>query len=57
MVGVHDFINKLRESFGEIELPIAVGYSEQPMAEVRKRGHCIMASMKRVRQGDVVSFS
>lgn len=52
------FIANYREAFGEnVELPLAFWYSEQPIAQTTREGHCIFQRLNDVRKGKPISLT
>jgi hypothetical protein len=57
-VTVKGFIEKYRQAFGEkAPLPIAFGYSDTPVSEIRSVPKCLVGSISNVRHGDSLTLS
>jgi hypothetical protein len=57
-VTVKVFIEKYRQAFGEkAPLPIAFGYSDTPVSEIRSVPKCLVGSISNVRHGDSLTLS
>ena len=55
---VKGFIEKYRQAFGEkAPLPIAFGYSETPVSEIRSVPKCLVGSISNVRHGNSLTLS
>lgn len=55
---VKEFIEKYRQAFGEkATLPIAFGYSDTPVSEIRSMPKCLVGSISNVRHGDSLTLS
>ena len=47
-MNIQDFIVKYREAFGQVaSLPIAFGYSDSAVAEIRKMPKCLVVSIRK----------
>jgi len=51
------FIENFRKAFGNYELPIAIWYSEKPVAIEDKTRGCFIKYLKPARDGNIVSLS
>ena len=57
-VTVKGFIEKYRQAFGEkAPLPIAFGYSDTPVSEIRSVPKCLVGSISNVRHGNSLTLS
>jgi hypothetical protein len=57
-VTVKGFIEKYRQAFGEkAPLPIAFGYSDSPVSEIRSVPKCLVGSISNVRHGNSLTLS
>ena len=55
---VKGFIEKYRQAFGEkAPLPIAFGYSDTPVSEIRSVPKCLVSSISNVRHGNSLTLS
>ena len=55
---VKGFIEKYRQAFGEkAPLPIAFGYSDTPVSEIRSVPKCLVGSISNVRHGNSLTLS
>ncbi len=55
---IKEFITKFREAFGEnVPLPIAFGYSDKAVTEVRKIPHCMIGAIRKVCDGETLTLS
>ena len=55
---VKGFIEKYRQAFGEkAPLPIAFGYSDTPVSEIRSVPKCLIGSISNVRHGNSLTLS
>ena len=55
---VKGFIEKYRQAFGEkAPLPIAFGYSDTPVSEIRSVPKCLVGSISSVRHGNSLTLS
>ena len=55
---VKGFIEKYRQAFGEkAPLPIAFGYSDTPVSEIRSVPKCLVGSISNVRHGNLLTLS
>ena len=55
---VKGFIEKYRQAFGEkAPLPIAFGYSDTPVSEIRSVPKCLLGSISNVRHGNSLTLS
>lgn len=53
-----DFIQAYQDAFGaDTQLPIAFGYSDEPMAEPKEGLRCLMGLFPKVRKGDTVTLA
>lgn len=54
---IKEFINRYQEAFGEsAPLPIALGYSNIPAAEIKKVPKCMIGAISKVRNGDSLTL-
>lgn len=53
----NEFIKNFRMAFGNYELPIAIWYSEEPVATEEKTRGCFIKYLKPAREGNIVSLS
>lgn len=54
---IKEFINRYQEAFGEsAPLPIALGYSNTPAAEIKKVPKCMIGAISKVRNGDSLTL-
>lgn len=53
----NEFIKNFKKAFGNYELPVAIWYSEKPVAQEEKTRGCFINHLKPARQGNIVSFS
>lgn len=54
---IKEFINRYQETFGEsAPLPIALGYSNIPTAEIKKVPKCMIGAISKVRNGDSLTL-
>ncbi len=56
-MNVEKFIDDFRLAFGNVELPVAFWYSDEPRAPLEKTAGCYVKYIKPAREGGVVSFS
>ena len=55
---ISQFIEQFRQAFGEKQqLPIALWYSEEPIAETPKLGGCYFKHLREIRNGVAVSLN
>lgn len=55
---VQKFLQKYREAFGDaVPLPIAFGYSEVPVVEIRKIPRCMVGAIRKVCEGEPLTLS
>lgn len=55
---VSEFIERYREAFGDAApMPIAFGYDDKPLTEVRKVPKCMIGAISNVRQGNSLTLS
>nr|MBQ5605086.1 DUF169 domain-containing protein [Bacteroidales bacterium] len=55
---VQEFILKFREAFGEAApLPIAIAYSDTPLAEIKSLPKCLVVSISKLRNGGALTLS
>lgn len=53
-----EFIQALKEAFGEdVQLPIAFGYSDEPLTEPKEGLRCLMGLFPKVRKGNAVTLA
>ena len=58
MVNIQQFIEKYRLAFGDkVPLPIAFGYSDIPVSEIKTVPKCLVGSISNVRHGDSLTLS
>lgn len=56
-MNIKEFINRYQEAFGEsAPLPIALGYSNTPAAEIKKVPKCMIGAISKVRNGDSLTL-
>lgn len=56
-MNIKEFINRYQEAFGEsAPLPIALGYSNTPVAEIKKVPKCMIGAISKVRNGDSLTL-
>jgi hypothetical protein len=53
----NEFIRNFRNAFGNYELPIAIWYSEEAVAQEEKTRGCFIKYLKPAREGNIVSLS
>lgn len=51
------FIESFKSAFGNIELPLAIWYSDEPAGKLEKSRGCFMKDLKPARSGETVSFN
>ena len=57
-MSIEEFIVKYREAFGErVPLPIAFGYSDKAVTEVRKIARCMIGAIRKVCEGQPLTLS
>ena len=55
---VQEFILKFREAFGDAApLPIAITYSDTPLAEIKSLPKCLVVSISKLRNGGALTLS
>lgn len=55
---INEFIAKFREAFGDAApLPIAIGYSNEPVAEIKRQPKCLVGAISRVRSGESLTLA
>lgn len=55
---IQEFTNKYREAFGEsVPLPVAFGYSDKAVTEVKKIPRCMIGAIRKVCDGEPLTLS
>lgn len=55
---IQEFINKYMEAFGEsVPLPVAFGYSDKAVTEVKKIPRCMIGAIRKVCDGEPLTLS
>lgn len=55
---VSEFVAKFREAFGDAApLPIAIGYSNEPAAEIKRLPKCLVGAISKVRGGEPLTLA
>lgn len=55
---INEFIERYREAFGDAApMPIAFGYSDKPLTEIRKVPKCMIGAISKVRYGEPLTLS
>lgn len=55
---IQTFLQKYREAFGNaVPLPVAFGYSHNPVAEVKKIPRCMIGAIRKVCDGETLTLS
>lgn len=54
---ISDFISKYKEAFGDVApLPIAFGYGDSPVTDVKKLPKCMVGAISKVRDGESLTL-
>lgn len=55
---ISEFVAKFREAFGDAApLPIAFGYSQKPVAEIKRQPKCLVGAISKVRSGESLTLA
>ena len=55
---IQTFLQKYREAFGNaVPLPVAFGYSHNPVAEVKRIPRCMIGAIRKVCGGEPLTLS
>ena len=55
---IQKFLQRYREAFGDgVPLPVAFGYSDTPVEEIRKIPRCMIGAIRKVCDGQALTLS
>lgn len=58
MLMIQKFLQRYREAFGDgVPLPVAFGYSDTPVEEIRKIPRCMIGAIRKVCDGQALTLS
>ena len=58
MLMIQKFLQRYRDAFGDgVPLPVAFGYSDTPVEEIRKIPRCMIGAIRKVCDGQALTLS